>query len=237
MNHYEKMVENYEDAVFFLLMDRLAEEQGEKYKKLNDELKKDSEYAVPEEVSAACYKSITREFARIRRKNTRRTAGKIFQRVCVAIVVLLLTMISALAISRPLRVQTLNWVIEIMDDHINLHFISNTNSETSLQFQWLPEEFEYTYASDGMWMFEDNAEHWIIITAVENDGSEMNVDIENATLVEEISIRDGVGLYIEKESSVLLAWNDMSTGQAISVCADSLDRTEIVKIAENIFLQ
>ena len=39
MSHYDKKIEDYEDALFALLMDRLSEEEGEKYKLLNEQLK------------------------------------------------------------------------------------------------------------------------------------------------------------------------------------------------------
>ena len=39
MTHYEKMRENYEDAVFYLLMDQLAGKQEEEYNRINEELK------------------------------------------------------------------------------------------------------------------------------------------------------------------------------------------------------
>ena len=41
MTHYEKMRENYEDAVFYLLMDQLAGKHEKEYNKINEELKND----------------------------------------------------------------------------------------------------------------------------------------------------------------------------------------------------
>ena len=70
LKYREKIRENYEDAMFFMLMDRLAEEQGKEYKKINDELRDSPEFVVPEEIRKECYRTINKEFARIRRKNS-----------------------------------------------------------------------------------------------------------------------------------------------------------------------
>ena len=62
MTHYEKMRENYEDAVFYLLMDQLAGKQEKEYNKINEELKNDPTFEVPAEMRKASYRTIELEY-------------------------------------------------------------------------------------------------------------------------------------------------------------------------------
>ena len=41
MTHHEKLVERYEDALFALMMEDVAETEGEKLQELNEQLKCD----------------------------------------------------------------------------------------------------------------------------------------------------------------------------------------------------
>ena len=82
MTHSEKMRENYEDAVFFLLMDQLANEQGKYYQEINEQLKNDPTFKVPCEVSQACYRTIHQEFSKINQTEIKRVAGKSISACC-----------------------------------------------------------------------------------------------------------------------------------------------------------
>ena len=50
MTHREELMEKYEDALFELLMDEVAQVEGEKAIQLNEKLNSDPQYAVPESV-------------------------------------------------------------------------------------------------------------------------------------------------------------------------------------------
>ena len=67
MNRREKLLEQYEDAYFALLMDEVAEQEGTRLEKLNKELQNDPKAAVPDEVDRKCIKAIDRHFIRQRR--------------------------------------------------------------------------------------------------------------------------------------------------------------------------
>ena len=99
MSHYDKKIEDYEDALFALLMDRLSEEEGEKYKLLNEQLKNDPQYKVPEEFSQCCYYTIKKEFSKMRRRTLEKAAVKLFQRASMLMVAFALLLTSALALS------------------------------------------------------------------------------------------------------------------------------------------
>ena len=58
MTRKEQLWENYEDAVFAILMDAVAEQEGEKGLQLMEELEHDPSAQVPEEVQKKAEKTI-----------------------------------------------------------------------------------------------------------------------------------------------------------------------------------
>jgi len=236
LKYREKIRENYEDAMFFMLMDRLAEEQGEEYKKINDDLKDNPEFVVPEEIRKECYRTINKEFARIRRKNSRMVVKKVFQRVSILIAILLLMITTALALSAELRTKAFNWAIEIMDDHSTITFGSEQITGSDIKVEWVPTEYECVSVSDDktFWQFQNSQEEWIILTAVDGTGSEVNLDTENASVIEEVIVLNEDGLYIEKDGNVTLFWTNKSSGHAFTLFSNKLDKKDMIKIAENI---
>ena len=58
MTDHERLREQYEDALFALLMEGVAESEGEEALRLNEELKKDPNAEVPKDVQKRCEKTI-----------------------------------------------------------------------------------------------------------------------------------------------------------------------------------
>ena len=64
MTNHERLTEQYEDALFALLMDSVAEEEGKQALELNERLKADPAAEVPESARRRCEATIRREFNR-----------------------------------------------------------------------------------------------------------------------------------------------------------------------------
>ena len=54
MTNHERLTEQYEDALFALLMDSVAEEEGKQALELNERLKADPAAEVPESARRRC---------------------------------------------------------------------------------------------------------------------------------------------------------------------------------------
>ena len=132
-------------------MDRLAEEEGEKYKLLNEQLKNDPQYKVPEEFSQRCYYTIKKEFAKMRRRTLGKAAVKLFQRVSMLIVAFAVLLTSALALSPSLRSYAANWILEIMYDHTNISFTSPDTVGDETEVRWLPEGYSMVSKEENVW--------------------------------------------------------------------------------------
>ena len=64
MTDRKRLLDNYEDALFALMMDELAEQEGQRLLEENERLKQDPAAAIPEDVDKRCLKTIKRTFAR-----------------------------------------------------------------------------------------------------------------------------------------------------------------------------
>ena len=86
MARQEELVERYEDALFTLLMNGVAEAEGKRLQEESAELKKDPSAAVPERVNRRCIRTINRAFAREKRIAFQRTSRRVLQRAAIVAV-------------------------------------------------------------------------------------------------------------------------------------------------------
>lgn len=77
MTNHERLTEQYEDALFALLMYSVAEEEGKQALELNERLKADPAAEVPESARRRCEATIRREFNRKRAKKLGKVTWKI----------------------------------------------------------------------------------------------------------------------------------------------------------------
>lgn len=84
MTHHEKLVERYEDALFALMMEDVAETEGEKLQELNEQLKCDPAAEIPEELDERCIRTIRTEFGKKNFISARRGAVRVFRVISAA---------------------------------------------------------------------------------------------------------------------------------------------------------
>ncbi|MFB2020725.1 DUF4367 domain-containing protein [Pseudoflavonifractor sp. P01025] len=156
MTDHERLMEQYEDALFALLMEGVAEAEGEKALRLNEELKKDPNAEVPEAVRKRCEKTIRAAFAKKRHRTARRTVSRWLTKAAVVAALSGQLFTAAFALSEDVRVATLNVLIEVMDDHTQITVEdtysgpTDTSAETNsgleyhynIALEWIPEGFE-----------------------------------------------------------------------------------------------
>ena len=168
MKNREQLWEDYEEARFALLMDALAEAEGEEALRLSEALNRDPEGALPPEVDRRCEAVIRGAFVQRRLHATGRTAVRWLTKVLVAAMLGAVMFAAAFALSEDVRVATLNTVIKVMDDRTQITFESadgdtggtaappaeGTAAEEwthpySIALEWVPEGFELEkYQSD-----------------------------------------------------------------------------------------
>lgn len=127
MKRQAQLQEAYEDALFTLLMNHVAEVHGKEALEENRSLLENPDAEVPQDVRRACLKAINRTF---RNKNAR-TAGRITIRIIKAVILVallgVLVLSAAFAAFPEFRAGTLNMVKDSLNDAVRFGFSSSTN--------------------------------------------------------------------------------------------------------------
>ena len=113
----DSLREQYEDALFKLLMDEFAEKEGQQLMEENENLKNDKELVLPDGLEARCEKTICNAFAVKHRKKTLQSAEKNLSRVAVIVLlcgVVFITLFSSVSAFRESVYKML-----VNDEHLN----------------------------------------------------------------------------------------------------------------------
>ena len=251
MTRHERLLENYEDAYFALLMEDVAQMEGARLDQLNMELQNDPHAAVPEGLTKRCLKTINAHFSNMRRSSSLRIVKKAINLAAVLIAISTLLFTSAFAISDEFRTATLNLVITANEKYTQLKMkqedppqesgnsmvTDNNEFFKNIRLTWLPDGYEYLSGEyDYQAIFANDENNWIVINRFDGD-STYNVDTEGAEIVEEIMINGNSGLRIVKNGQAHIALANTDKNIFIDICSSEHVPGEVVeKIAQNIFV-
>lgn len=238
MDEIERLYERYEDAVFALLMDRVAEENGKKLLLQNEELLADPNTAVPETLSKRCLRTIKKAYRKSQWKAAAKKVTRALNQVALWILVPLFLFGTAFAASETVRVKTLNFLITNFEFGTEFR-IENTASATPQQQSMtpivddcIPSDYDlisqsstslfenYMYANDS------GSELSIVIYALENFGGAITVDTEDAEVWYN-TIHDQSVMYVQKAGTYQVVWTDVEN-QKMYVISSSNTELDIV---------
>ena len=157
MTRHERLLENYEDAYFALLMEDVAQMENARLDRFNTELQNDPHAAVPEELTKRCLKTINAHFSNMRRSSSLRIVKKAINLAAILIAISTLLFTSAFAISDEFRTATLNLVITANEKYTQLKMKQEDPPQESgntmvtdsnkffknIRLTWLPDGYEY----------------------------------------------------------------------------------------------
>ena len=244
MTKHEQLYEDYENALFALLMANVAEEEGRKLLEENERLKNDPIAAVPETLDRRCHETIKRSFTKKRSQAPFRAVQKVVGRVAICILAAIILFSVAYAIFPEVRTKTLNLLIEVSDIATTLR-ISDDNAENVVvryevfgyNIAAVPEMFtKLAEGSDSRttWVKYGNAEGAEIHISIGGSSSmKLNVDTEDADSVEKITIFEYDGLLIEKENRVHIVWGDTEQEVFVSIEGINSDKNFVMDIVNN----
>ena len=252
MTRLDYLQDQYEDAYFALLMHEVAEQEGVRLEKLNEELQNDPAAAVPEEIDRKCLKTIDRYFAQKRYAGYWRTSQKILGRVGIVAAIIMLLFTTAFALSEEFRVTALNLLITIEEKYTELHMeeaeettadSASVTADTStgsdyfddLEIGWMPEGYICTVNSpNSVYGFENDSGDAFVIDRVSGT-TERSVDTENAESIENIVINGLETFRVTKQGCINTMMMDTEHGIFIRVWTSAGISPETnQKIAENI---
>ena len=210
MTRREMLMEEYENALFALLMDEVAESEGRKAIEENERLKERGEPVISDTSRQRCMKTIARKTTQQDVKRYGRVASRVITKVAVAVLVAMLLFTMAFASSEDFRIKTLNFVIDTFDDRTELSLVSEETPGVSqaavlqITVGWLPEGFNLVDAgNDGtsVWYQYDTEEGAMIsVIAVDLTVGSLAVDTETAEMTP-IEMK-GTEAYIIQEANI-----------------------------------
>lgn len=134
MNEDERLYEQYEDAFFALLMNRVAEANGKELMQKNEELLADPNAAVPESLSKRCLHTIEKSYRKAQIQKAAKKTLRTLNRVALWILIPLFMFVGVFAASETVRVKTLNYLVETFDFGTSYElFVGQNNMEVPIE--------------------------------------------------------------------------------------------------------
>lgn len=238
MNRREQFQDQYEDALFALLMDDIATMEGKKAEEENKRLQNDPTAAVPEDIDRRCMRTIRRRFAKQKARAVGRFTLKTMKRVAIATGVAALLFTTAFAASETVRIRTLNLMIEVFETNTEFRFTSSSEqTPPQLEVGWVPDGyFLIEQGGDNLvtWYDYQNAENKTLsISCQKTDGLVVGIDTEHAE-AEYVQIQDLQAMLVRKADTIQLVWAAQDNSIFITVWGAGMDQQDIVHIAEKL---
>ena len=242
MTDREQLQEQYEDALFALLMDDLAEKQGQIYRAENEELKQDAAYAVPERTYGRCMKRINCCFAGRALKQAGKIAANALSKLSVAVFAGLLLLTSAMAVSPRLRADTLQFVFRFSRGSAEVvaftedHGIYLSDGTLTVNVDWCPEGYSLSEMYEGQDFFTCTYENesggyiYVDVSGVPNVSS---IDTYQAKMTD-IKVQGNDGIMSEKEEECILMWADTGNNCSVIVVARNVGADTALRFAEGL---
>ena len=254
MNREEKLREELEDAWFELLMEKISKQEGAELIALNEQLKQDPAYEVPEEVTQRCLETIRKSITQEKRRKSMKTIGKICVKVaCVAAIASTLLVTAYASLPSARKIAIMNLFEEIKDESTRLVMedidkvgekdseASETNHKVLMGYQIpeLPKAFqvidEWEGANVATVLYSNEDGESIQFQFVRNISNAMEIDTEGASK-QPVQINGMDGTLYLKEASVKIVWNDLNTNTMIYILSEGLDESYVKELAGKIEL-
>lgn len=239
MTRKEQLYERYEDALFALLMDEVAQSEGEKAAEECVRLNADPSAAVPEETNKRSMRTIRRHFVRQQARTAGRFTARAFGRVAMVAGVVMMLFTVAFASSDSFRVNTLNLIIETFDYGTVYSFHEDPpQPEVQIDIEWIPDG--YTLSSEtakdsyAEKTYRNSAADYFKVCFVRSGGMSANIDTEDA-IVESLEINGCSATYIEKREERQIFIILPNNASYMQIIANELDREELIQLSENVF--
>ena len=241
MAKHTYLTDNYEDALFALLMEDVSHKEGIKAIEENKHLENDPDAALPIDLQNKCVQVIKKNFRKEQTRKAKHTALKIANRIAVAILTCILLATVAFAVSEEVRVKVLNWVSETFEDHTEFHFGEKDAIEEStipnFTVAWLPEGFILQtseiddYAIVEQYVGPDEKGSYVTIMMSQLFEGEYNADTEESNITS-VKINGCDATIVEKGNTIQVVWTCEHV--IVHILSENINLSQIIKIAENI---
>ncbi len=243
----EELRAQYEDALFALLMDEIAEQEGQELLAEAERLNEDPDAAIPEELDAKCRAAMDCTLRKRRSKAAGRKTVRVLKYVLIAAALAVALFSVAYAAIEPFRVGVLNLLLTVEEHATSLTLVPESEkapdapSGSVLYYYGIP-EIPIDYNMDAQteikearfYSFQNATGELIQLTYLAgNTGTNMNIDTENAQSVTDVNVNGYKGICVEKDGTVQIAWADTDRQVFMTFYATALDTKTAMEMAQS----
>lgn len=249
MTNRERLQENYEDALFALLLDDVAQTEGKSLIQENEALQADPNAAVPANIDRRCMQVIQRTLAKQKHGASLRNLGQQICRAAVIVAIITSLFISAYAFSPSFRTETLNLLLEIDDKLAAWRF--DDSGLTPLPEESDPAnniEFDIGKVPSGYTITDIKSYPNQVHVKYKNvQGIQIEVDVFKVTDVatftydvevtdhyEEITLDGLPAILINKDGILTIAWAQKEAGLFVNIYSSGISIDEIEDFAREL---
>ena len=249
MTRKERLSEQYEDALFALIMEEAAEAEGQKALEENRQLRDSGELAIPDGLRQRCHRAIAKGFAGQELRRVGRGVSRVVTKVALVALVGMLLLTTVFAASEDFRVKTLNLALEIFEDHTEITLTPDESIIASsvdsvvpqLTAGWVPDGFALVEEGENSamaWKDFQNEEvrTQISITVFNLRTGRMSVDTEDAEMLPvQINGADAFIINDTEDEIIQIIWQeDAASEWLIYVVGMGVSEEMLMKTAESI---
>ncbi len=244
MTKQEMLYEQYNDALFRLLMHSVAQHQGQQYQEENQALKV-QEGGPSETAKRRCLRTISRQVRRGHARAAARTASRVLSKAAVVMLLVISCLTAAFAVSPVFRSDALRWAVATFGDHAEYRF---NQTEGGVQYQgievgWLPEGYELVENQNTNGTISrryirpsGSVEQRVDIRVMNFDGEGVfKVDTEANQLYQTI-VHDTLATVIQRDESMQIIWMYPESNCIVMLCGDNISTETALRIAQSIVL-
>lgn len=244
MTKQEMLYEQYNDALFRLLMHSVAQHQGQQYQEENQALKA-QEGGPSETTKRRCLRTISRQVRRGHARAAARTASRVLSKAAVVMLLVISCLTAAFAVSPVFRSDALRWAVATFGDHAEYRF---NQTEGGVQYQgievgWLPEGYELVENQNTNGTISrryirpsGSVEQRVDIRVMNFDGEGVfKVDTEANQLYQTI-VHDTLATVIQRDESMQIIWMYPESNCIVMLCGDNISTETALRIAQSIVL-
>lgn len=244
MTKQEMLYEQYNDALFRLLMHSVAQHQGQQYQEENQALKA-QEGGPSETAKRRCLRTISRQVRRGHARAVARTASRVLSKAAVVMLLVISCLTATFAVSPVFRSDALRWAVATFGDHAEYRF---NQTEGGVQYQgievgWLPEGYELVRSRTANRMtsqlytkLNNGEEQRIEVQIMDFSGEGIfTVDTE-ADQIHQVSVQNTLAVVIQHDGYVQIAWMYPESNYIVMLCSDSISAETALRIAQSIVL-
>lgn len=237
MKREDELQQEYEDILFKIMMDRVAQAEGARLLEENQQLLEAPDAEVPQTVQKHAYKTIQTAFSKKKRSRRMGSLRRGLRVAAIAaILVALLTGVTFAAFP-DVRAKVINTIKDIYETHTNFIFTENNvpHQEIEIIAGWIPEGFsiqEEGVIDTSAWkVYKNESDSRINIEKSLPISS--SIDTENAEMTT-TTIHGFEATLITKTDEARIIWLDTDDGIVYFVNVEKLPVETLLKIAENV---